>query len=214
MIPLVVALWEHVAFGGRHRLVVADTPWLGYQDFNDLTSSVGVHPGPDYEQWKAQHGGEEPTVQLYQDVNYGGAALVLTTGSYSSIHLLYNFGDVISSVRMPAGPDAGAQHSPVPANPIAPIPLVVTIWKDIKFNGSHAVIVENMPWIGGYLGNDWNDVISAVRVEPGPNYNGERARLFRDAGWLGGSIDLDVGDYPNIGQSHGFNDVTSSVQVR
>lgn len=45
-IPLVVALWEHANFHGRKRLLVADTPSLVNQVFNDKTSAVGVHRGP------------------------------------------------------------------------------------------------------------------------------------------------------------------------
>jgi hypothetical protein len=78
-IPLVLVLWENANFGGCRRSLVSDTPDLGGQGFNDVTSSVGVHPGPDYFTYKNAHGGAEPTVTLYEDIGYGGAALELKT---------------------------------------------------------------------------------------------------------------------------------------
>ena len=112
-IPLVVALWEHAGFGGRKRLLVEDTPNLILQAFNDTASAIGVHPGPDYAAWKAAHGGKEPTVGFYEHVNYGGAVLILTTGAYANIHLLFNFGDQISSVRFNPTPPGAGTISPI-----------------------------------------------------------------------------------------------------
>src|SRR5262245_17714950 len=122
MIPLVVALWEHTGYVGRKRLMVADTPDLTRYVFNDKTSAIGIHPGPDYGAWKAANGGREPTVGFYEHVNYGGASLVLTTGGYSNIHLPHGFGDVISSVRF--------NPPPVVAHPISPLPLIVELYAD------------------------------------------------------------------------------------
>ncbi len=212
-IPLVVALWEHVGFGGRRRLLVDDTPNLVQHGFNDMTSSVGVHPGPDYSSWKAAHGGSEPTASLYEHAGYGGAVLKLTAGAYANIHALYNFGDAVSSVRFNAAPSG--------AGAIAPIHLIVELYEHENFMGRKAVIVENVSNIISYLGSEWNDIVTAVRVRPGPNFvAGNVAKLYRDVGGpggavgSGGSIDLAPGDYPNIGRSHGFNDVVSAVQVR
>lgn len=206
-IPLVVALWENVGFSGRKRLVVEDTSNLVLQVFNDKASAIGVHPGPDYNAWKAAHGGKEPTVGLYDDVNFGGAVLILTTGAYANIHLLHNFGDQISSVRFnPTPPGAGT---------IAPIPLVVELFADANFTGNRIVVVEDSSNVISDFGSEFNDVVTAVRVKQGPSFvAGKQAQLFRDINFLGGKIDLPPGDYPNIGASHGFNDVVSSIKVR
>lgn len=206
-IPLVVALWEHAGFGGRKRLLVENTPNLLQSAFNDTTSAIGIHPGPDYAAWKTAHGGREPTVGFYEHVNFGGAVLILTTGAYSSIHLLHNFGDLISSVRFnPAPPAAGT---------IAPIPLVVELFADPNFTGNRLVVVEDSANIPADFGSEFNDVVTAVRVKQGPNFvAGKEAQLFRDLNFTGGKIDLPPGDYPNIGASHGFNDVVSSIKVR
>jgi hypothetical protein len=206
-IPLVVALWEHTGYQGRRRLIVDDTPRLDLQDFNDQVSAVGVHPGPDYEAWKAAHGQAEPTVGLYEHVNYDGAALILTAGGYPNIHRLYNFGDVVSSVRINPTPPSVVK--------IAPIPLIVELYEDINFGGTRAVIVEDVPDIPRYLGPEFNDVVSSVRVRTGPDYSpGKQAQLFRDVDYSGNSTRLGPGDYPNIGTSHGFNDIVSSIRVR
>jgi len=206
-IPLVVALWEHSGFSGRKRWIVRNTSSLGAQVFNDRVSAVRVHPGPDYASWKAANGGKEPTVGLYEHVNYGGAVLILTAGVYSNIHRLYNFGDVVSSVRInPTPPSAWA---------ITPIPLVVTLYADANFTGNRLVVVEDSLNIPADFGSEFNDVTTSVRVEQGPNYvAGNQARLFRDVNHLGGEIPLPVGNYPNIGTSHGFNDVVSSIKVK
>jgi hypothetical protein len=206
-IPLVVALWEHVGFGGRKRLVVEDTPNLVLQAFNDKTSAIGVHPGPDYVAWKNAHGGKEPTVGFYEHINYGGALLTLTTGAYANIHLLHNYGDTISSVKF----------NPVPAGAgtIGPIPLVVEIYEHANFTGRRAVVVEDSSNVITDFGSDFNDIVSSVRVKEGPGFvAGKQAQLFRDINFLGGKVDLPPGDYANIGTSHGFNDVVSSVKVR
>jgi hypothetical protein len=206
-VPLVVALWENQGFSGRKRLFVEDARDLNFFGFTDKTSAIGVHPGPDYVAWKAAHPGKEPTVGFYEHPNYGGAVLILTTGAYANIHNLYNFGDIISSVRFnPTPPTAGT---------IAPIPVIVELYKDANFIGQRIVIVENSVNLVGDFGSDWNDVTTSVKVKPGPNFvAGNQAKLYRDFNYVGGEIDLPPGNYPNIGASHGFNDVVSSIKVR
>lgn len=206
MIPLIAVLWEHPGFAGRKRSLVMDMPNLLLQAFNDRASAIGIHPGPDYAAWKTAHGGKEPTVGFYEHVNYGGAALILPAGAYANIHLLFNFGDAISSVRFnPAPPAAGA---------ITNIPLVVELFSDVNFNGNRIQIIQDSANIPTDFGSEFNDVVSSVRVIQGPNFvAGKQAQLFRDPNYMGGKIDLPPGTYPNIGASHGFNDVVSSIKV-
>ena len=206
-IPLVVALWEHTGYSGRRRLIVENTPDLGLQAFNDKVSAVGVHPGPDYAAWKTAHGGKEPTIGLYEHNNYGGAALFLQAGGYSNIHTLFNFGDTISSVKINPPPPS--------AHAISPIPLVVEIYQHNNYTGNRAVIVENVANIISYLGSDFNDMVTSIRVKEGPNYvAGNTAKFYRDVNYLGGHIELGPGNYPHIGTSHGFNDIISSIKLR
>ena len=205
-IPVVVALWQHVGFGGYRRLLVEDTTNLVLQAFNDKVSAIGIHRGPDYDAWKKAHGGKEPTVGFYEHINYGGRALILTAGAYANIHSLFKFGDVISSVKF---------NPPFPAAPIIqPIPLAVEVYEHANFKGKQAVIVENVPHLINYLGPEFNDIITSVKVKKGPNYTtGKKAQLFQHVQYKGKSIELDIGEYPNIGKSHNFNDVVSSIKV-
>ena len=206
MVPLVAALWENANFGGRKRLLVDDTSNLATQVFSDRTSAIGVHPGPDYAAWKAAHGNREPTITFYENVGYGGAALRLTTGAYANIHSLYNFGDRISSVRFNAAPEA--------VNPISNIPLIVELYSNANFTGNRLIVVENSSNVINDFGSEFNDVVSSVRVRQGPSFTPEKvAQLFRDPNYLGGKIDLAPGNYANIGASHGFNDVVTSIKV-
>jgi hypothetical protein len=205
-IPLVVTLWEGAQFSGKRRTIVEDTKYLSDQVFNDLTSSIIVSPGPDYDAWKNGHGGSEPTVSLFEHFNYGGAELVLKVGAYPNINLLYNFGKVISSVRF--SPAFG------PIWLKKDIPLVVEIYDLPNFQGKSAVIVQNVANLPNILGIDFNDMTTSVRVKKGPNYVvGKKAQLFRDFNYMGGSIQLDPGDYPNLLASHGFDNIISSIKV-
>jgi hypothetical protein len=215
-IPLVLALWQHPGFGGARRLLVESTRDLGRQGFDDKTSAVGVHPGPDYAAWKAAHGRREPSVTLYERPGYRGAALTLSAGAYPDIGLLFNFNDTASSVRFNAVVGAGRINpTPQRARPIAPIPLVVTLYKDADRTGDAAGVVENVPDLGAYLGGDFNDAVTSVRVRPGPDFAaGRTAELYRDPGFRGGSIRLAPGVYRHLGESHGFDDVISAVRVR
>lgn len=206
-IPLVIALWEHPDYGGRKRVIVEDTKDLDQTSFNDKTSAVGVHPGPDYAAWKTANGGKEPEVGLYEHINYGGACLRLTVGGYRNISRLFNFNDAISSVKINPPPPGAHQ--------IAPISLIVEIYEHDNYKGRRLVVVENSYSITNEFGSDFNDITTSVRVRPGPNYaQGMTAKLYRDNNYQGGMVELGVGDYPNIGASHGFNDVISSIKVR
>lgn len=206
LIPIIVVLWEHVGFRGRRRTLIQDTPNLLLQSFNDKVSSIGIHKGPDYDQWKRIHG-KEPVAEFFEHINYRGKSIILPPGAYANIHSLFGFGDVISSVKFtPSFPEAPE---------IKPIPLIVEIYEHANFRGKRATIVENVADIISYLGWEFNDVISSVRVIKGPDYSpGMKAHFFQHINYRGRSISLNVGNYPNIGASHGFNDVISSIKVR
>jgi len=210
-IPLVAALWENPNFGGRRRVLAKDEPNLVSEGFDNVVSSIGVHPGPSYNEWKLKNGGKEPTVGFYKDLYFGGAALILTTGAYADIKTLFNFNDVISSVLF--------NPTPAGAKPIVPIPLIVHIFKNSQCGGQETQIVENTFNISDYLGGDWNDAISSAWIEAGPDYTGsEKARFWEDKPTSqmpfgsGGHMDLAVGTYLDFKQLH-FNDKTSAIQL-
>lgn len=196
-IPIIVALWQHSGYGGRRVLLTEDTPILSRFNFNDITSAIGIHPGPDFD--PAAH----YAVAFYEHANYGGARIVLTPGAYPSLSP-WNFNDKISSVDFNPKPN-------VPV--ISPIPLVVELYEHSNYRGKKCIILEDVADIHSYA--EFGDIVSSVKVFRGPNYTpGKKAVLYRDVNYRGGSIELDVGSYPNIGTTHGFNDVLSSIKVR
>lgn len=198
-IEIVVALWEHVGFRGRRVLLTEDTPRLSSFGFNDIASSVGIHPGPDFDE------GKRYEVSLYQHAGFGGQQLVLEPGAYPSLHSPFNFGDRVSSVRIGQGI--------APAPRITPIPVVVEVFEHVNFVGRKLLVVEDISNIHSYA--NFGDQISSVRVHRGPDFaNGDKAKLYRHVRFQGGQIDLDPGSYPNLHQSHGFGDVVSSIRVR
>jgi hypothetical protein len=91
----------------------------------------------------------------------------------------------------------------------------VELFADANFTGNRIVVVEDSSNVISDFGSEFNDVVTSVRVKQGPSFApGKQAQLFRDVDFLGGKIDLPPGEYPNIGTSHGFNDVVSSIKVR
>lgn len=207
-IPLILVLWEHPGFGGRRRTFVDDTRDLNQHGFNDRASAVGVHPGPGYEAWKATHGGREPTVTLFEHPGFGGAALTLTNGAYANLDKVYAFGDAISSVRFNAPPNAAAK--------IAPVRLIVELFRHPSFQGERAVIIESVPDLRTYLGTEWNDVTSSVRVRRGPDFRaGDVVKLLRDPVGPGAppeQLPLGPGDYADL-RAHNFDDVLTAIQL-
>jgi hypothetical protein len=191
-IPLVLALWQDTHFQGARRLLIYDVADLNQWNFNDKASAIGVHPGPSYEQWKRDHGGQEPTVSLYEDINFGGAVLTLTAGAYADIHARFAFGDKASSVRFNFESQQNAESTADSAAPIAPIKVVLQICTDINFNGRAALIVEDVPDVGAYLGGEYNDAASSIRVRQGPDHTaGDVGWLCIDANGKGGAFKFD-----------------------
>lgn len=83
-------------------------------------------------------------VALYQDINYGGYEVSLTTGSYtlSQLQALGMKNDDITSLKVPFG-------------------YRVIMYQDDNFGGSTKVLTEDTAWIG----SDFNDVTSSIVVE-------------------------------------------------
>lgn len=210
-IPFVAVLWEHAGFWGRRRILVQNTGNLLQQGFNDLTSAIGLHKGPSYTA-VATALKYEPTVGFCEHTNYGGSELVLGWGHYPNIGHLFAFNDTISSVRFNPTKECFPRSATKPHD-FPSIPLVVELYKDANFYGERVVLIEDVSQISSYSGTDWNDVITSVKVKKGPNYTaGKEVELDRDINFMGGGIRLGPGNYSNIGSSHGFNDVLSSVK--
>lgn len=83
-------------------------------------------------------------VTIYQDANYGGRSTSLGVGSYNLASLIAKGfkNDDMSSLKVPFG-------------------YKVTIYQDDNFSGKSKVITSD----ASYIGNDWNDQLSSVKVE-------------------------------------------------
>jgi hypothetical protein len=214
-IPLVLALWEDVGFRGQKRTLVENMPGLLFAEFSDRASSVGVHPGPDYEAFKRDHGGQEPTVGLFPRADYHGKPLILQRGVYPDLRVFDlsplpgNFSDVVNSVQFlrPGEPQVPSGD----AAPIRSIPLVVYLYLDIKQESTRICLVQSSTNLGAEFGFD--DKTSSVEVKEGPNYTGtEKGFLCRDHDFLGGGIILEVGRIDDLREMH-FNDEASSLRI-
>jgi hypothetical protein len=113
--------------------------------------------------------------------------------------------------------------------PTAPAALAtgIAVHEDANFSGESAHITRDLSDLSAFFGPcrhpdpdpdypdtyDWEDCISSVRVAPG-----WRARLYRDRGYRGDSLDItaDVPDLqlaPGNCSKGGLNDCVSSVRL-
>lgn len=83
-------------------------------------------------------------IYIYQDANYGGRTASLGLGSYNlaSLNAKGFYNDDLSSIKVPWG-------------------YKVTLYWDDNFSGATKVITSDT----SYIGNDWNDKVSSIKVE-------------------------------------------------
>jgi glycerophosphoryl diester phosphodiesterase len=83
-------------------------------------------------------------VTIYQHSNYGGNAASLKVGNYtlSALQALNFKNDDMSSIKCPFG-------------------YKVTLYADDNYKGATKVVTADM----SYVGNDWNDKVSSIKVE-------------------------------------------------
>jgi hypothetical protein len=201
-IPLVLALWRDSHFGGTKRIFVDDQNDLGdaviNSNFNDQASSVGVHPGPNF------NAAAGYTVSLFSDANFSGKEIVLTAGIYPDLQPM-DFNDQISSIRFnaPGSRQAGLyiggqlQYEIGPtgdAAQITPIPAVIELYvaHDVQeglggplggptIHGSLlATLVESSLDIGADYGKEFVRSVNVIKILRGPNPTCT-VRLYRDA---------------------------------
>jgi hypothetical protein len=78
-IPVIVQLYEHQNYRGKRLNVIEDIANLGsYNGFNDITSSVRVRQGPNY-QWIGPSNSLNSRAHLFEDANFQMSKLVLPT---------------------------------------------------------------------------------------------------------------------------------------
>lgn len=83
-------------------------------------------------------------IYIYQDANYGGRSASLGIGNYTLASLQKKGfkNDDLSSIKCPWG-------------------YKVTLYADDNYKGSKKVVTADM----SYVGNDWNDKVSSIKVE-------------------------------------------------
>ena len=133
-------------------------------------------------------------VYIYQDSNYGGRSASLGVGRYNlaSLQAKGFKNDDLSSVKVPYG-------------------YKVTLYWDDNFSGSTKVLTSDT----SYVGNDWNDKASSIKVERNVNTTSGDIYIYQDANYGGRSASLGLGNY-NLAslQAKGFkNDDLTSVKV-
>ena len=200
VINLVAALWEHTRTEGVKRTLITSAPNLDDIFFNDRTSSIGVHPGPNF-----LADSTTDTVSFFEDAYYKGNEILLRAGQYPDITEL---GVSISSVQFngPDTRDPGLYDSdgnlqfklgPVGgAATIAPIPIVVDLYHNVinnfdwttgipvanAENAQHLTLVQPSTDLRRDFGDEWNDATNALMVSRGPDFRlGNMARLYIDA---------------------------------
>jgi hypothetical protein len=106
---------------------------------------------------------------FYKDINYGGAPWALPVGSYNTAALVAKGikNNDITSFTIPAG-------------------YQVTFFKNDNFSGGSTTVTANSQWIG----NDWNDSISSLIVNPIG-----AATFYKDCNYGGAVISLQPGTY-------------------
>jgi len=225
-IPLRVVLWEHAHFGGDGRTLVRDQANLGPgwaqggrcqsgMAFEDVTSAVGVHVGPDYDAWKARHGGAEPVVILWSDRDFRGAYVVLQAGVYPDLSA-FGLDDSVSSVQFAEGRPL-APPSVVNLGGRDRIPVVLRLHTaprrqvlscgeaDNVFTAVRSIYDIDPPF---------DDAISWIEILRGPNYDATKSltlysERFRRGDTLtsrDAAMDLDLA-------ARGFDDKLSSVFI-
>ena len=90
---LVIEIYEHKGFSGRRYQIVKDERNIEEEPgFNDMISSVKVCRGPNWNGHRAE---------FFKRANFTGPSVTVEEGEYGDIHESpFNFGDVISSVRI------------------------------------------------------------------------------------------------------------------
>ena len=133
-------------------------------------------------------------VYIYQDSNYGGRSASLGVGSYNlaSLQAKGFKNDDLSSVKVPSG-------------------YKVTLYWDDNFSGSTKVLTGDT----SYVGSDWNDKASSIKVERNVNTTSGNIYIYQDSNYGGRSALLGVGQYTLASlQAKGFkNDDLTAIKV-
>ncbi|MBE5958675.1 MAG: hypothetical protein E7254_07430 [Lachnospiraceae bacterium] len=121
-----------------------DNTWreLTGKSVDELWNEYSSNPSLDRQ--PTTGGSTSGDVSIYQDINYGGRVASLGVGNYnlSALQAKGFYNDDLSSIRCPWG-------------------YKVTMYADDNFMGAVKVVTGDE----NYVGNDWNDKVSSIKVE-------------------------------------------------
>ncbi len=123
-------------------------------------------------------------ITIYKDASYGGSSLQLDPGAYDLGKLSLG-SDQISSLKIPKG-------------------LKVTLFENGNFSGRSKIFMQDTP----YVGDDFNDIASAIKVE----IDLGRVSIYGDANFTGSAQEMGEGNYDVNGLIIG-TDKLSSLKV-
>ena len=152
---LIVELYSDPYYRGRKVTLIDSAPDTLEIGANETTSSIKIYRGPGFD-----------TAPNYKAIfcehpNYQGRKLILAPGYYPNIHEIpYNFGDIISSVRL-----SPASRSTPPE--YGAIPVIIEIYQDTDFQGQKGIILRDVSSIADI---GMNDNISSLRIYRGPHF--------------------------------------------
>lgn len=207
-----VTVYEHINFQGQSMPVVGDIAFLG-NGWNDRISSIRIDRGY--------------RIQIYADANYSGASMILDN-DWTVTNSSMQWNDKISCIRIISRP--GNEHRR-PEQTSRPgysennvggrdIPRddrpngrganddrrrgSITVFEHANFQGRSMNIDQDMPWVG----NDWNDKISSIRIP-----YGMEVVVYFDGNYQG-AYQVFTSDWNVATSLREWNDKISSVRIR
>ena len=126
---------------------------------------------------------------IFKDRDYGGNVQSLKEGSYASMSNLSVGNDQVSSLKVYSG-------------------YCVIAYIDASYQGAFRVFHGD----ASYVGNDFNDKISSLKVVKAGNAEKVLATAYVDSNYSGGYQQFFIGDYPDL-KKFGMNDKISSIKV-
>ncbi len=175
-----ITFYEHDGYRGRSFTIAAPMRDFRSSGFNDRASSVVVEGG----RW-----------EVCEDIAFGGACVVLRTGSYPSLGGM-GLNDQLSSARPADQRRADPPPAPAPASP------QITFYEHDGYRGRSFTTVQPTQ---DFRSVDFNDIASSAVVQGG---NWE---VCGDVGYRGTCAVLQPGSYPTL-RGMGLNDLLSSAR--
>lgn len=188
-IPLVAVAYADANYGGARRYFYIDENNLANQGYNDVTSSVKVYKGPQYNQYKATYG-TEPSVAFCPDANGGGACTRFTVGEYPTV----SRNDWYSSVVFNLDPQLGETATPrtFPADSFQ-VKMICRLFGDANYGGRYMDIFatpnQEHTGLANFKDHGVNDFFSSIQVQRGPSWsNGDIMVFYADKNYGGAAI--------------------------